>query len=454
MFQNFHLNPKIQKAIEAQGFSEPTDVQTQSIPPALDNKDLMVCARTGSGKSAAFILPMLQGLMTRKAPNSGTRAVILVPTRELAKQILKQCEALAKFTGIQAAMITGGQEFKYQAAIFRKNPEVIVATPGRLIEHIDKQKDLMMDVEVLILDEADRMLDMGFEEDVTKIAEKCAEKRKPQTLMFSATLQQKNLSKVAKALLTDPESIVVDHVRGEHSNIDQHYMLADDDKHKERLLTWVLSDQDYRQAIIFCNTKARVETLFHFLEYHNIQAACLHGDLTQDERNFVMNKMKQGHFDVLVATDVAARGLDVKAIDLVINLEMARSGDDYVHRIGRTGRAGATGTAISFIDHTEWNLKAAIERYLQVEMALITNKAIAGKYKGPKKVKSNGKAVGSKTKKKKSGDSKNASIYGKKSAPKKNQKKSSSGGLRKPKVIGDGSAPFRPKKKTNLPDDE
>jgi superfamily II DNA/RNA helicase len=453
VFQQFDLNPKIQKAIEAQGFSEPTDVQLQAIPPSLENKDLMVCARTGSGKSAAFILPMLQGLMDRKAPNSGTRAVILVPTRELAKQILKQCEVLAKFTGIQAAMITGGQEFKFQAAIFRKNPEIIVATPGRLIEHIDKQKDLMMDVEVLVLDEADRMLDMGFEEDVSKIAEKCSEKNKPQTLMFSATLQQRNLSGMAKALLNDPESIVVDHVRGEHSNIQQHYMLADDDKHKERLLTWLLSQQEYRQAIIFCNTKARVETLFHFLEYHNIQAGCLHGDLTQDERHFVMNKMKQGHFDVLVATDVAARGLDVKAIDLVINLEMARSGDDYVHRIGRTGRAGATGTAISLIDHTEWNLKASIERYLQVNMDQIVNKALAGKYKGPKKVKSNGKAASGK--KKKPASSKKGNVYAKKSDSKKAKKKSPSGssGLRKPKVIGDGSAPFKPKKKSN-PDDE
>ena len=230
-------------------------------------------------------------------------------------------------------------------------------------------------------------------------------------------------------------------------------MLADDDKHKERLLTWVLSQQEYRQAIIFCNTKTRVESLFHFLEYHNIQAACLHGDMTQDERNFVMNKMKQGHFDVLVATDVAARGLDVKAIDLVINLEMARSGDDYVHRIGRTGRAGATGTAISFIDHTEWNLKASIERYLQVEMSVIVNKALAGKYKGPKKVKGNGKAAGSKNKKKKTSNSKNAGIYGKKSESKKPKKKPASGGLRKPKVIGDGSAPFKPKRKT-LPDDD
>ncbi|EAT11133.1 DEAD/DEAH box helicase [Bermanella marisrubri] len=446
MFQSFSLDQRILKGIEALGFTKATDVQQQTIPEALKQQDLMVCARTGSGKTAAFVVPMLQHLLTHKAPNSGTRALILVPTRELAKQLLKQCQALAKFTGIQSGMITGGQEFKFQAALFRKNPEIIIATPGRLIDHLKQKKDLMEDVEYFILDEADRMLDMGFEEDVLTIANACSGKAKPQTLLFSATLQQRGLKHVIKQIQNDPEEIVVDSFRGEHSNIEQHYMLADDDKHKQRILTWLLSNEEYRQAIIFTNTKEKTEQTYHFLSYHNVEVGYLHGDMTQDERNHVMTQMRNGRFKVLVATDVAARGLDIQSIDLVINFDMARSGDDYVHRIGRTGRAEASGSAISLIDHTEWNLKAAIERYLRVNMNHKYVKAIAGNYKGPKKVKGNGKAASKgKPKNKKDGkkgpQSKARPTKGKRDNS--NKKKPTS----KRTIWGDGTAPFKPKKK-------
>lgn len=461
MFQQLNLLPKIQKAVDELGFEKPTDVQQQAIPAALEKNDLLVCARTGSGKTAAFVLPLLQHLMTKPAPNSGTRALILVPTRELAKQTLKQCENFAKFTGIGAGMISGGQEFKFQQALFRKNPEIIVATPGRLVDHLTKSKQLLQDVEVLVLDEADRMLDMGFEEDMMAIANACQLKRNPITWLFSATLQGQRIGGVSKQLLNEPVSITVDNFRSEHDNISQHYMLADDDKHKERLLTWLLSKQEYRQAIIFCNTIARTQSLTHFLAYHNIEAACIHGDMSQDERNHVMNRVKQGHVNVLVATDVAARGLDVKAIDLVVNFEMARSGDDYVHRIGRTGRADQSGMAVSLIDATEWNLKATIERYLRVEMALIYEKSLAGKYKGPKKVKSNGKSFGSKTKKNKAagakGKDKKAAAKPKKPKVQKPKTKREDGAsdnrggsrIKRDSVWGDGTAPFKPKKKTS-----
>lgn len=439
MFTQFNLQTPLLKAVEKLGFNTATPVQEQAIPAALDGSDIMVCAQTGSGKSAAFLLPTLNQLLTTKAPNSKTRALVLVPTRELARQLLKQTEALAKFTGIQAAMITGGQEFKFQAALFRKNPEIIIATPGRLLEHMGKTADLMEDVEVLVLDEADRMLDMGFSEDVLNIANACV-KAGRQTMMFSATLKQQGMKGIMNSILREPQMITVDNFRGEHDNIDIEVMLADDEKHKQRLTTWLLANKTHRQAIIFVNTKIKAESLYHFLEYHSINAAVLQGDMTQDERNHVMQRMKQGAIDVLVATDVAARGLDVKQIDLVINFDMPRSGDDYVHRIGRTGRAGEQGLAVSLVDHTEWNLKCAIERYLRIEMTMKKAKGLEAKYKGPKKMKSNGKPVGKKPVKKK--DSK-------KITAKKSGKKTSkpAGSNKKPAKarFGDGSAPFKPK---------
>jgi len=441
LFTQFELQAPLLKAIEKQGFEKATNVQQQSIPPALEGKDIMVCAQTGSGKSAAFLLPILNRLLTHKAPNSKTRALILAPTRELARQLLKHTEALAKFSKIQAAMITGGQEFKYQAALFRKNPEIIIATPGRLLEHMAQTEGLLEDVEILVLDEADRMLDMGFSEDVLNIASQCTYANR-QTMMFSATLKQRGIQGIIDTVLNAPTSIIVDDFKGEHENIEQEVMLADDDKHKQRLLTWLLANKAHRQAIVFVNTKVKAESLFHFLEFHNINAAVLQGDMTQDERNYVMQRMKQGAIDVLVATDVAARGLDVKQIDLVVNFDMARSGDDYVHRIGRTGRAGENGLAVSLIDHTEWNLKCAIERYLRITMQPKKAKGLEGSYKGPKKMKSNGKPVGKKPAKKK--DTKKASS--KKPVKKANKPSNKKPSTPKPARFGDGSAPFKPKR--------
>ena len=448
MFTQFDLKSPLLKALDALSFSKATAVQEKALPVAMSGNDLMVCAQTGSGKSAAFLLPILNRILTVQAPNSKTRALVLVPTRELARQLLKQCEALAKFTKIQAAAITGGAEYKYQTAIFRKNPEIIIATPGRLIEHLQKSSELMSDVEMLVLDEADRMLDMGFAEEVISIADQCNPEH--QTMLFSATLKKQGIKHVMDSVLTNPENIVVDSFRGEHSNITQQKILADNDKHKQRLLTWILSKEEFRQAIIFTNTKVKAESLFHFLEYHSINAAVLHGDMTQDERNFVMQRMQQGTVDVLVATDVAARGLDVKKIDLVVNFDIPRSGDDYVHRIGRTGRAESDGLAISLVDTTEWNLTASIERYLKVEMVSRKIKSLEGSYRGPKNLKSNGKSTGKKSHKKK--DAKKAAKSPNSKAASKKPTAKKSGGLKRgkpetPKVVSDGNTPFKPRKK-------
>ncbi len=423
------------KAIEALDYSAPTPVQLQAIPAALAGNDIMVCAETGSGKTAAFVLPILHQFINKKAPNSATRALILAPTRELARQLFKQCESLAKYTGIEAGLITGGESFKFQAATFRKNPEIIVSTPGRLVDHLGRKPNLMNDVEVLVLDEADRMLDMGFAEDVMAIAQHCGENK--QTMLFSATMNQKGIRHVIKQVLTDPTTITVDAIKGSHGNIKQQVMLADDDQHKDRLLTWMLANETYRQCIIFSNTKAKTDELYHFLKYHKHKVGVLHGDMTQDERNHIMSRMQQGHISVLVATDVASRGLDVKNIDLVVNFDLPRSGDDYVHRIGRTGRAGEQGLAVSLVDHSEWNLKASIERYLRIELEVRKIKALLGKYKGPKKLKSNGKPAGKKKKDVKKAAAKKTT--GKKPASKQRRSPAKPASTH----FGDGTAPFK-----------
>jgi len=435
LFTQFNLDPQLMKAIEALDYSAPTPVQLQAIPAALAGNDIMVCAETGSGKTAAFVLPILHQFINKKAPNSATRALILAPTRELARQLFKQCEALAKYTGIEAGLITGGESFKFQAATFRKNPEIIVSTPGRLVDHLGRKPNLMNDVEVLVLDEADRMLDMGFAEDVMAIAQHCGENK--QTMLFSATMNQKGIRHVIKQVLTDPTTITVDAIKGSHGNIKQQVMLADDDQHKDRLLTWMLANETYRQCIIFSNTKAKTDELYHFLKYHKHKVGVLHGDMTQDERNHIMSRMQQGHISVLVATDVASRGLDVKNIDLVINFDLPRSGDDYVHRIGRTGRAGEQGLAVSLVDHSEWNLKASIERYLRIELEVRKVKALLGKYKGPKKLKSNGKPAGKKKKDVKKAAAKKAT--GKKPASKQRRSPAKPASTH----FGDGTAPFK-----------
>ncbi len=441
MFTEFNLNPQLEKALEALEFTTPTPVQTQAIPVALAGSDIMACAQTGSGKTAAFILPTLNNLMNNPKPNSGTRALVLAPTRELARQLFKQCEALAKFSGIQTGLITGGESFKFQASTFRKNPEIIISTPGRLIDHLGRKPTLMEDVEVLILDEADRMLDMGFAEDVTGIADACKKQR--QTLLFSATMNQKGIRHIIKQVLNEPVVISVDEIKDKHASIAQQMILADDDQHKDRLMTWMLANETYRQCIIFCNTKIKTDEIYHFLRFHKHKVGVLHGDMTQDERNHIMSRMQQGHISVLVATDVASRGLDVKNIDIVINYDLPRSADDYVHRIGRTGRAGEQGLAVSLINHFEWNLKSTIERYLQTELEVRKIKTLIGKYKGPKKLKSNGKPVGKKKKDTTKGTSK-------KPGTKKNAKPKTASN--KPKGnssprFGDGSAPFKPKSK-------
>jgi len=394
-FQDLGLHQQLLKAVDRAGFKELTEVQAKAIPLALDGKDLMVSAKTGSGKTAAFFLPTLHLMLSKESPNSGTRTLILVPTRELALQTKKAFEVLSGFTQIKCGVIIGGEAFKHQIASIRKNPEIIVATPGRLVEHIEKGSINFEDLEMLILDEADRMLDMGFGEDMTLIADACNPNR--QNLLFSATLAHSKIPNI-QAILRNPISIEIDSHRQAHSDIKQQLVLADDEKHKTMLIIGLIAEEKAERVIVFCKTREQCQELGNVLKYKKLKADYLHGEIPQSVRKQVMSRFRDGKLNVLVATDLAARGLDILNVDLVINYSVAQSGDDHVHRVGRTGRAGEDGMAITLVNQQEYNLMSSIERYLNIPFEHRYVQGLKAVFKGPKKVKKSGKAVGKKKK--------------------------------------------------------
>ncbi|SDH93649.1 Superfamily II DNA and RNA helicase [Pseudomonas panipatensis] len=396
MFAQFALHERLLKALETLSFTEPTAVQAAAIPKALEGRDLRVTAQTGSGKTAAFVLPLLHRLLSEDKPKSGARALIMLPTRELALQTLKEVERFAQFTFIKACLITGGEDFKVQGARLRKNPEIIIGTPGRLNEQFNAGNLPLGDVEVLVLDEADRMLDMGFSEDVLKLAAQCPAQR--QTLLFSATAGS-GLREMVEQVLREPETLMLNRVSELNEDIRQQVILADDNAHKEAILQWLLENETYEKAIVFTNTRIQADRLTGRLIAAGHKVFVLHGEKDQKDRKLAIERLKQGAVKILVATDVAARGLDVDGLDLVVNFDMPRKGDEYVHRIGRTGRAGASGLAVSLVGHGDWNLMSSIERYLKLRFETRTIKELKGSYKGPKKLKASGKAAGVKKKK-------------------------------------------------------
>ena len=396
-FADLNLHERLIRALGELEITTPTPVQASAIPEALAGHDLRVVARTGSGKTAAFMLPMLHQLLQYSRPRTDTRALILLPTRELAQQTLKQVEALGRYTFIKAELLTGGEDFKVQAAKMRKNPEILIGTPGRLIEHLDAGNLLLQDLEMLVLDESDRMLDMGFNDDVLRLAAECRAER--QTLLFSATTGGNAMENMISSVLRDPKSLVLDSVRDLNESVSQQIITADDVKHKERLVQWLLANETYEKAVVFTNTREQADRLGGVLVASNLKVFVLHGEKDQKDRKLAMDRLKAGAVKVLVATDVAARGIHVDNLDLVINFDMPRSGDEYVHRIGRTGRVGGEGTAISLIAAHEWNLMAGIQRYLRQNFEYRLVEALRGNFLGPKNLKSNGKAAGNKKKK-------------------------------------------------------
>jgi ATP-dependent RNA helicase SrmB len=396
-FSEFGLDNRLLSAIKKIGYETPTPVQLQAIPPTIEQRDLLVSAETGSGKTAAYLLPTLQRLLNLSAKPMGIQALILCPTRELAQQIFTQCQQFCEFTPLKTGIIIGGSDFKKQQMALTKDTDIIIATPGRLLEHFQLETNYFQYLSVLILDEADRMLDMGFSDDVLTIVEQCNKQR--QTLLFSATLTHFGVIKIADKVLKTPKVVALNTLHDVHSNITQHLILADDHDHKLKLLANLLTHETFDKALVFTNTRLRADELHNSVRGAGIRSGLLHGEMDQKNRNRTMVLYRDGTINTLIATDLAARGLDIKGINLVINFDIPRNGIDYIHRIGRTGRADEQGITIALVKHTEWNLMAGIERFLKQDFIRRTIKGLEGSYKGPKKLKTSGKATGSKDKK-------------------------------------------------------
>ena len=388
-FADLNLDKNILSAVRSEGYESPTPIQAQAIPFALDGRDIMASAQTGSGKTAAFLLPTLQRLTKRsEKPGKGPRALVLTPTRELAAQVEKNALAYAKnMRWFRTVSIVGGASFGYQTRALSKPVDLIVATPGRLMDLMQSGKVDFARLEVLILDEADRMLDMGFIDDIETIVEATPTDR--QTLLFSATWDGA-VGKLARKLTKDPEIIEVERV-DDQGKIEEQLLYCDDMRHKNRLLDHILRDANIDQCVIFTSTKAMTEVIADELYEKGFAANCLHGDMPQGWRNRTLMDLRKGRCKILVATDVAARGIDVPTITHVINYDLPKQAEDYVHRIGRTGRAGRTGIAITFAEVNEYVKVHKIEKYIGRKLPELTiegmeptrkRKSTGGKPKG------------------------------------------------------------------------
>ena len=361
-FADLNLDKNILSAVRSEGYESPTPIQAQAIPFALEGRDIMASAQTGSGKTAAFLLPTLQRLTKRsEKPGKGPRALVLTPTRELAAQVEKNALAYAKnMCWFRTVSIVGGASFGYQTRALSKPVDLIVATPGRLMDLMQSGKVDFERLEVLILDEADRMLDMGFIDDIETIVEATPTDR--QTLLFSATWDGA-VGKLARKLTKNPEVVEVERV-DDQGKIEEQLLYCDDMRHKNRLLDHILRDANIDQCVIFTSTKAMTEVIADDLYEKGFAANCLHGDMPQGWRNRTLMDLRKGRCKILVATDVAARGIDVPTITHVINYDLPKQAEDYVHRIGRTGRAGRTGIAITFAEVNEYVKVHKIEKYI------------------------------------------------------------------------------------------
>lgn len=365
-FKALELDSEILRAIEDCGFESPSEIQAKAIPFVLEGRDLMASAPTGTGKTAAFVLPTLHQLIkSNQASEENTakgrapRVLILTPTRELANQIVKNTRDFGKYTRLYSALLVGGVPYPAQIKSLKRGVDFIIATPGRLIDHMKSDRIDFSKLELLILDEADRMLDMGFLDDVKKIA--AATPKERQTLLFSATLEGP-IQKVANQLLNDPVKVQVAGVKEKHDSIQQYIHQADDFRHKMNLLRSSLENEDVNQAIIFTATKKGADDMATRLREDGHNVAALHGDMRMGQRLRVVERMQKNNLKLLVATDVAARGLDVKGITHVINFDLPMAAEDYIHRIGRTGRGGSTGTALSLVGPNDWEVLNRIEK--------------------------------------------------------------------------------------------
>lgn len=360
-FESLNLHPAILRALEESGYNSPTPIQAQAIPVVMEGHDLLASAQTGTGKTAGFMLPALNLLATpHESRSRGPRILVLTPTRELATQVNDAARKYGKFLRARTVSIVGGMPYPLQNKLLSQPLDILVATPGRLLDHMERGRIDLSRLQMLILDEADRMLDMGFLPDVERICEQLSTER--QTLLFSATLDG-DIARIANQILKNPKTVQVAAQKEKHANIEQRLHFVDDMTHKNKLLEHLLIAPEVNQTIIFTSTKRHADVLAEDLYAAGHKTAALHGDMTQGARNRTLTKLRHGDVKVLVATDVAARGIDVHGITHVINYDLPKFAEDYVHRIGRTGRANNTGIAISFASNMDRHLLRKIEQY-------------------------------------------------------------------------------------------
>ena len=364
-FSELSLAEPLARAIAEMGFSAMTPIQAQAIPVVLQGRDVMGAAQTGTGKTAAFSLPLLQRMLRHQNASTSparhpVRALVLLPTRELADQVAQQIALYAKYTQLRSTVVFGGIDMKPQTLVLKGGVEVLIATPGRLLDHIEAKNCVLNQVEYVVLDEADRMLDIGFLPDLQRILSYLPKQRT--TLLFSATFSPE-IKRLANSYLQDPVTIEVARSNATASTIEQRFYRVDDDD-KRQLLRQIVRSEGVKQAFVFVNSKLGCARLARSLERDGLQTAALHGDKSQDERLKALDAFKQGQVELLVCTDVAARGLDIKDVPAVFNFDIPFNAEDYVHRIGRTGRAGASGLAVSFVSGKDTRLLGDIEKLI------------------------------------------------------------------------------------------
>src|SRR5438552_9179823 len=370
-FKNLQLAEPLARAVAEMGYEQMTPIQAQAIPVVLSGKDVTGAAQTGTGKTAAFSLPLLQRML--KHENASTsparhpvRALVLLPTRELADQVAEQVKMYAKYTNLRSAVVFGGIDMKPQTAELKRGVEVLVATPGRLLDHIEAKNAVLNQVEYVVLDEADRMLDIGFLPDLQRILSFLPKQRT--TLLFSATFSPE-IKRLANSYLQNPVTSEVARPNQEASTVEQHFYSVPDEE-KRHALRQIVRQRGLNQAFVFVNSKLGCARLARSLEREGMKTTALHGDKSQDERLKALAAFKAGEVDLLVATDVAARGLDIKDVPAVFNFDVPFNSEDYVHRIGRTGRAGASGLAVTLVTRDDSRLVGDIEKLIKKKIEI------------------------------------------------------------------------------------
>ncbi len=368
-FSSVGLADSILRAVAEKGYTTMSPIQAQAIPHVLAGRDVMGAAQTGTGKTAAFVLPLLQRMLKHESASLSparhpVRALVLTPTRELADQIAANVTQYAKYTQLRSAVVFGGIDIKPQMAELRKGVEILTATPGRLLDHIEAKTAVLNQVEYVVLDEADRMLDIGFLPDLQRILNYLPKQRT--TLLFSATFSPE-IKRLSASYLQNPILVETARPNETAANVEQLFFSVHEDD-KRRVLKQLVRQRGITQAFVFCNSKLGCARLARSLERDGLRTTALHGDKSQDERLKALEAFKKGEVDLLVATDVAARGLDIKDVPAVFNYDIPFNAEDYVHRIGRTGRAGASGLALSFVDGDDKRLIADIEKLIKTKV--------------------------------------------------------------------------------------